>query len=49
MSDMDIVYTEDMIGIEFTNIDLELEAITQQYIDELISKATEYKAKKTNY
>jgi len=49
MSDMDIVYTEDMIGIEFTNIDLELEAITQQYIDELIAKATEYKAKKTNY
>jgi len=35
MSDLDIVYKENMIGKEFKDIDLELEAIAQEYIDYL--------------
>ena len=38
MSDLDIVYSEDMIGKEFKDIDLQLEAIAQEYINELTAK-----------
>jgi len=49
MSDLYIVYTEDMIGKEFQDIDLELEAIAQEYMDELIAKLSYYKGKKNDY
>lgn len=49
MSDLDIFYTEDMIGKEFQDIDLELEAIAQEYMDELIAKLSYYKGKKNDY
>jgi len=46
MSDLDIVYDEDMIGNEFQDLYLELEAMAQEYIDELIAKVTFYKGMK---